>query len=175
VLLDLRASSVGDRIALRCRRSGWDLLALHVAGAVEDPFRIPATLPAVPSLDGAPVARERTFTFEGHQRINGRRFALDRVDFRVPRGETELWRFVSRGGAPHPVHVHGTHFQVVSRRGGRGQVFPWERGWKDTVLLHDGETVEVRVRFDAHPGLFLLHCHRLEHEDGGMMLNFEVD
>ena len=52
--------------------------------------------------------------------------------------------------------------------------FPWERGWKDTVLLHDGETVDVMIRFIHYQGIYLMHCHKLEHEDMGMMLNFEV-
>jgi hypothetical protein len=28
--------------------------------------------------------------------------------------------------------------------------------------------------FAEHAGLYLLHCHNLEHEDAGMMLNLEV-
>jgi FtsP/CotA-like multicopper oxidase with cupredoxin domain len=51
---------------------------------------------------------------------------------------------------------------------------PWEAGSKDTVLLLPGERVEVAVRFAEYPGLFLLHCHNLEHEDAGMMSNFRV-
>ena len=51
---------------------------------------------------------------------------------------------------------------------------PWEAGLKDTVLLFPEEEVDMLVRFDHHPGRFLLHCHNLEHEDAGMMLNFEV-
>ena len=58
--------------------------------------------------------------------------------------------------------------------GGRGQVLAWERGWKDTVLLDDLETVEVLTRFDAFRGLYVMHCHKLEHEDMGMMSNFEA-
>lgn len=30
------------------------------------------------------------------------------------------------------------------------------------------------MRFDSHPGVFVHHCHNLEHEDSGMMQNFEV-
>ena len=37
-----------------------------------------------------------------------------------------------------------------------------------------GETVRIAIRFDAHAGLYVLHCHNLEHEDAGMMLNLEV-
>jgi FtsP/CotA-like multicopper oxidase with cupredoxin domain len=50
---------------------------------------------------------------------------------------------------------------------------PWETGLKDTVLTLPGERVEVAVRF-VYPGTFLLHCHNLEHEDMGMMINYEV-
>ncbi len=107
-------------------------------------------------------------------KINGQVYDLNRIDFRVPFGQIELWRFTTGHNAPHPVHVHGASFQVQSRSGGRGVVFPWERGWKDTVLLEDGETVDVLIRFDGYRGLYLLHCHKLEHEDMGMMSNFEV-
>ena len=75
---------------------------------------------------------------------------------------------------PHPVHMHGTHFQVESRVGGRNRVYPYEGGWKDTVLVMPLETVAVRVLFDKYRGVFPLHCHNLQHEDLGMMLNVEV-
>ena len=107
-------------------------------------------------------------------KINGLEYDMNRIDFQVPFGQTERWRFTTNGNAPHPVHVHGASFQVQSRSGGRGTVFPWERGWKDTVLLQDQETVEVLIRFDGYRGLYLMHCHKLEHEDMGMMSNFEV-
>jgi FtsP/CotA-like multicopper oxidase with cupredoxin domain len=53
-------------------------------------------------------------------------------------------------------------------------VFPWEAGLKDSVLLMPFESVDVVVRFEEYRGVYLLHCHNLEHEDAGMMLNFEV-
>ena len=175
LLLDLRRAEPERRLALRCLRAGWDLLEFVITGPGRDADgRIPQQLATIPSLSTADVGAERDFSFEGHSRINGREYDMHRVDFQVPLGETELWRFRSDGSAPHPIHVHGTHFQVISRSGGRGRVFPWERGWKDTVLLQDGETVEVLTRFERYKGLYLLHCHKLEHEEAGMMLNFEV-
>src|SRR6266508_2099037 len=130
------------------------------------------SLPTITKLSN-PVTT-RTFSFDGMSKINGKLFDLNRIDFQVPFGQTERWRFITNGNAPHPVHIHGASFQVQSRTGGRGQVFPWERGWKDTVLLEDRETVEVLIRFDAFRGKYLIHCHKLEHEDMGMMSNFEV-
>ena len=116
----------------------------------------------------------RTFSFDAMSKINGLEYEMDRIDWTVPFGQTEKWIFKTNGNAPHPVHVHGASFQVVSRTGGRNQLYPWETGWKDTVLLEDGETVEVLIRFENHRGIYLLHCHKLEHEDMGMMANFEV-
>jgi FtsP/CotA-like multicopper oxidase with cupredoxin domain len=99
---------------------------------------------------------------------------MNAVEFTVPFGDVERWRFITNGNGPHPVHVHGVQFQVQSRTGGRGTIYEWERGWKDTVLVNDGETVDVLIRFTAHRGLYVMHCHQLAHEDAGMMANFMV-
>ena len=107
--------------------------------------------------------------------INGQTFDMERVDATIRRGETEIWSFVNSGVLPHPIHVHAGQFRVLSRTGGRDRIMPWETGLKDTVLTHPGETVDIAVRFDRHPGLFLFHCHNLEHEDMGMMANFRVE
>jgi FtsP/CotA-like multicopper oxidase with cupredoxin domain len=155
-----------------------DLLELRVARRVDDSAAMPVSLPAVSGPDAAESVRDREFRFQSlmtNHSINGRNFDIDRIDVSVPFGDTEIWSFVNESGMPHPVHLHATHFRVLSRSGGRGQVMPWERGLKDTVLLHPFETVRVAVRFAAHSGLFLLHCHNLEHEDMGMMANVLVE
>lgn len=82
---------------------------------------------------------------------------------------------------PHPIHLHGQQFQILSRR----QSQPSEAydtvkegfihsGWKDTVLVMPGEDIEIIKPFQDYTGLFLYHCHNLEHEDMGMMRNFNV-
>jgi FtsP/CotA-like multicopper oxidase with cupredoxin domain len=172
LLVDFRGVPVGSSVMLQDLNSGWNLLEFRVAAAVSDPFVIPSTLSTITKL-GSPV-RTRDFTFDGMSKINGQVYSLSRIDFQVPFGQVERWRFKTGGNAPHPVHVHGASFQVLSRTGGRGMLFPWEAGWKDTVLLQDRETVDVLIRFDSYRGLYLLHCHKLEHEDAGMMANFEV-
>ncbi len=173
LLVDFRGLPVGTKVLLWDLNAGWDLLEFAVTMQVNAPGTIPTGPLSTITPLSSPVTT-RNFSFDGMSRINGQEYALNRIDFRVPFGQTELWRFTTNGNAPHPVHVHGASFQVQSRTGGRGVVFPWERGWKDTVLLLDGETVEVLIRFDGFRGLYLLHCHKLEHEDMGMMTNFEV-
>lgn len=201
VLLDLRDMNVGDYIRLGSEpfiiehglaspyaiyRQGhpMEVLELRVKRKVRDDSVIPERFPPVPGPDPADAVREREFiltsdrdsqtrTMMAHH-INGRAYAMDRVDVEVPFGETEIWSFINRKNFSHPIHLHATHFRVLSRTGGRNQVMPWERGLKDTVLIHPEEHVRVAVRFNAHQGLFLLHCHNLEHEDTGMMLNVLV-
>ncbi len=172
IIVDFRGMPVGSTLMLRDNRSGWDLLEFNVTEAVTDTGTIPSRLSTIEKLSSP--ARTREFSFDGMSMINGQVYDVNRIDFQVPFGDTELWRFKTGGNGPHPVHVHGAPFQVQSRTGGRGQLYPWEQGWKDTVLLEDGETVEVLIRFNHSAGVYLMHCHKLEHEDNGMMSNFEV-
>jgi len=171
VLVDFRGPAVGTKVMLRDLRAGWDLLEFRV-GAATVAGTIPTALSTITLLSNPVTTRD--FSFDGMTKINGLEYDMNRTDFTVPFGQTELWRFRTNGNAPHPVHVHGASFQVVRRTGGRNNLFPWEAGWKDTVLLEDRETVEVLIRFDGYRGMYLMHCHKLEHEDMGMMSNFEV-
>jgi FtsP/CotA-like multicopper oxidase with cupredoxin domain len=117
--------------------------------------------------------------------INGRTFRMQEVadDERVRLNTLELWEFINEGGGmgmmgamdmPHPMHLHGMQFQVLERSGVRHKGYV-DEGWKDTVLLMPGERVRLLVRFSEYPGLFLYHCHNLEHEDMGMMRNYLVE
>jgi bilirubin oxidase len=85
---------------------------------------------------------------------------------------TELWEIHNFTADAHPIHPHATHLRVVSRQSMTGGLpsppAPWETGPKDTVIALPGEITRIRVRFDL-PGLFVWHCHILEHEDNEMM------
>lgn len=178
VLRSLPFSDVPSGLGAHPQGIPMDLLTIRRHGKV--PMRegtLPLELSRVESLGTPAMTRIFTFSSAGGEAahwIAGRHFEMDRIDVHVPLGQVERWEFINDSDIPHPVHVHGCHFQVVERRGGRGQVYPYEGGWKDTVLVMPWETVAVHIRFDAHPGLFLMHCHNLQHEDQGMMLNIEV-
>lgn len=156
-----------------------DLVEFRITRRTSDPGTVPDRLPPTPEgPDPAQSRRERRFVFRAammSHTINGRAFDIDRIDERVPFGETEIWTFVNDSDLPHPVHLHATHFRILERVGGRAEIMPWEAGLKDTALLHPGETIRVAVQFVAHRGLFLLHCHNLGHEDQGMMQNILVE
>ena len=125
------------------------------------------------------VMRHMTWT------INGRTFRMREVagDEKVRLNTLEVWEFINEGNGmgmmggmsmPHPMHLHGMQFQVLSRRGVRHDGYV-DEGWKDTVLLMPGERIRLLVRFGDYPGLFLYHCHNLEHEDMGMMRNYLIE
>lgn len=98
-------------------------------------------------------------------------------DERLPVGQGTVWTFSNDGmgmGMPHPIHIHGVRFRILERTGARPPADLREglvdAGYKDTFVIFAGETVRVLVA-PTEPGLFMYHCHNLEHEDGGMMRN----
>jgi blue copper oxidase len=100
---------------------------------------------------------------------------MEHADETVVAGTTEIWEFDNRlGDEIHPMHIHGVQFQILQRVGGRNQILPSEKGWKDTVLVMPKEKVSVVMTFPSYTGVFVFHCHNLEHEDDGMMLNYRI-
>ena len=139
--------------------------------------------------------RQVTLAMQMVGTLNGRTFVMDEVasDEKVRLGDLEIWEFYNSegggmgmmggGGHPHPMHIHNVQFQVLGRQIDRQNRQEYEAvsagfvddGWKDTVLVWPGERVQVLVRFKNFAGLYLYHCHNLEHEDGGMMRNYRVE
>lgn len=126
--------------------------------------------------------------------INGRTFAMDQVapDETVKLNTAEAWEFVNernpgemmeQNGMGHPMHIHGVQFQVIERQVAPELKTGWDtvkdgyvdEGWKDTFLIMPGERVKLLMRFRDYPGVFLYHCHNLEHEDMGMMRNYRIE
>jgi FtsP/CotA-like multicopper oxidase with cupredoxin domain len=117
--------------------------------------------------------------------LGGRTFEMAQVapEETVAAGSTQVWEFMNQPNgmgmeAAHPIHIHGRQFRVLQRTGGRAtnalSAGLADSGWRDVVLVLPGETVRVQATFSRHPGLYLYHCHILEHEDMGMMRNFRI-
>ncbi len=83
---------------------------------------------------------------------------------------------------PHPVHIHGFSFRIIERDVSSMERDVWEtvqegfldEGNQDTFLLMPGMKVKVLLSFRDFRGKYIYHCHNLEHEDMGMMRNFEI-
>ena len=99
-------------------------------------------------------------------------------------GETQVWELWNWTVDGHPIHLHLVKFRVLNREvfdpltgalSGKTEAPEFtERGWKDTVIAYPGEVTRVKATFDI-PGLYVWHCHIVEHEDNEMMVPFCVD
>lgn len=92
-------------------------------------------------------------------------------------GTTELWEIHNFTMDAHPIHVHLVQFEVINREDAMGNIRgpePWETGWKDTVISYPDEITRIKARFDI-AGLFVWHCHIVEHEDNEMMRPYRVE
>ncbi len=106
---------------------------------------------------------------------------------------TEDWEMYNFTVDAHPIHIHLVRFKVIDRQplvidpltgmpqmpAMRDTLFPargpepTETGYKDTVIAYPGEVTTVRALFDIG-GLYVWHCHIVEHEDNEMMVPFCV-
>eukprot|EP00485_Elphidium_margaritaceum_P002086 CAMPEP_0202701644 /NCGR_PEP_ID=MMETSP1385-20130828/14712_1 /ASSEMBLY_ACC=CAM_ASM_000861 /TAXON_ID=933848 /ORGANISM="Elphidium margaritaceum" /LENGTH=591 /DNA_ID=CAMNT_0049359107 /DNA_START=42 /DNA_END=1817 /DNA_ORIENTATION=- len=102
--------------------------------------------------------------------IKGQKWSSpDNFLFEVDAGSVNEWTI--NGAGAHPFHVHINHFQIISN----GLTGPsgWSQvgDWIDS--LNTGAT--VRFRADRFGGTVVLHCHILEHEDGGAMAVYKIN
>ncbi len=94
-------------------------------------------------------------------------------------GATEVWELHNFTEDAHPIHIHEVQFQVVDREPlepSEGPPRPperWETGYKDTVIAYPDEITRVKAKFDL-AGLYVWHCHIVEHEDNEMMRPYRV-
>ena len=70
------------------------------------------------------------------------------------------------------VHLHHTDWNMLSRNG--KPPAPWEQCLKETFFLDPGDRVIVAGHFSDFTGKYVIHCHMLDHEDHGLMSQFEV-
>ena len=124
------------------------------------------------------------------EEIDGRTLALDHGQtwafngvagmpaaplFSAGRGETVRLKLRNDTRWPHNIHLHGHHFQELSRQSGAGapQITDRGRALQDTVLMAADEQVEIAFVAD-NPGKWMIHCHMLEHQASGMATWFTV-
>ena len=193
ILIDSGSYSSGDRIRLMVDQfSGttYEAMELRVSEAKAEQAAVVARLREQPRLDESTADRSRYFAMEtmssggrgmgmmGGNRlaINGRKMDMNRIDEKIPLGSTEIWEVENRSATmmqlPHSLHLHDVQFNILDRNGKPPS--PVEAGRKDTVLLWPNDKVRLISQFLDYTGVYMYHCHMLEHEDDGMMGQFEV-
>ncbi|BBP77381.1 L-ascorbate oxidase [Pseudomonas sp. Ost2] len=130
--------------------------------------------------------------------INHKSYDPDRIDFTRQVNTTDDWKLTS-GGEPHIFHIHVNPFQVMDvlygkpgetarsifgpngeclvpadELGLQNQYCGMWHEFKDTIFVQNDYQVLVRTHYDRYIGEFVIHCHILDHEDGGMMTNIQI-
>ena len=113
--------------------------------------------------------------------------AFPNVPLIQPRlNSVEEWRFINHNNDEHPIHVHVNDFQVVEyydpttglrtgpdKFGIDNANTPAPTMYSDETVIEPG-ILSIRTRFDNYTGLYVMHCHRLNHEDNGLMALISV-
>jgi FtsP/CotA-like multicopper oxidase with cupredoxin domain len=154
----------------------------------------PADTPAIPSVLATmpdPIVPDASFQWDftlvsGRFLINGLEFDHNRVDHVVLKGSAEEWTLandVAAGNWLHPVHIHFEEGRIMSRRVRVTQnpdtfqnipLLPEELGRRDVYPLPPQHRVVLRMRFRDFVGRYLIHCHNMNHEDGFMMVRWDI-
>ncbi len=155
------------------------LMQFRVGRRTPDRTRVPGRLRPLPDwIAEVPEDIAKTWRIEvgggflPAWTINGRTYDPGYVAHRSTLGTVERWRLVNRTDVAHLLHLHHTDWYMLSRNGRTPP--PWERGLKETFFLDPGDAVEVAGRFSDYAGRYVVHCHMLEHEDHGLMAQFET-
>jgi spore coat protein A, manganese oxidase len=148
-------------------------------GRAPDRTSIPASLRPLPAwVADAPRRPSHSWrlsvggSFRPSWLINGRTFDPAHVETSVRQGETVTWELTNKTAVAHLIHIHHMDWYMLSRNGKRPPA--WERCLKETFFLDPDDRVVVAGRASDYLGKYLVHCHMLDHEDHGMMSQFEV-
>jgi len=173
-----------------------DLKDAHVTSKVQSVDFFIGSMPAPPASEVTvtcnPGAEAKgPFGFY----INYKSYDPDRIDFTRQVNTVDDWQLTSQV-EPHIFHIHVNPFEVmdvIDRTTGKSifdangvctvpadglglenQYCGMWHTFKDTVFVQNKYKVLVRTRYDRYIGEFVIHCHILDHEDGGMMTNIQI-
>lgn len=121
------------------------------------------------------ISAQNMMSMDGPFYFNGQLFDMNRIDYRIPLNNIEIWSLSNQSMVAHPFHLHGVQFFILDRDGITVQ--PFESGPKDVVMIAPNETVRFITKFEDYADStmpYMFHCHILMHEDDGMMGQFVV-
>ena len=176
----LSAARRGERKAPNSEVNPGPLMQFRVSSVGRvDRTEVPPTLRPLPAwvadADEQPSHVWR-FSVGGGVRpswlVNGRTFDPSYAEVSVARGQTVTWELRNETAVSHLIHLHHTDWYMLRRNGAKPP--PWERCLKETFYIQPDEWVVIAGHISDYPGMYVIHCHMLDHEDHGMMSQFEV-
>jgi FtsP/CotA-like multicopper oxidase with cupredoxin domain len=165
----------------------FDLLSIVVGGSAVS-MNIPAALPTptreYPLIAQSEIVGDRTVDFNSAAStsvlpgtvmwVNGVPYAETSVppEFNnMATGTAEQWTISNEMPEGHPFHLHTNSFEVISSTVGGVTTPVTPPTICDTVWIPPMGSVVIRVRYKTWKGKDVFHCHKLTHEDQGMMAN----
>jgi len=151
----------------------------------------------LPKIKVQSASKIRYLTLNDNMDKYGREFMLlDNKQWDAPitenpkLGSTEIWYLINLTTDTHPIHLHLIDYQILDRRDFDVEKYkkermihytgpamppePQEQGWKDTVRANPNQVTRIIMKFGPYTGLYVWHCHILEHEDYDMMRPYIV-
>ena len=141
---------------------------------------------------------EQTANFEitrfGYFQINGSSYDPNVANITRQVNTTDDWT-LSSVVEPHIFHIHVNPFEIIDVTDANGKSIFDADGkclpsvtdnnlasqycgmyhiFRDTIFVENSYTIHMRTRYDRYIGEYVLHCHILDHEDAGMMLNINI-
>lgn len=110
--------------------------------------------------------------FKTTWRINGRTFNPAHSEAFPKLNTTETWEIHNKTNVAHVMHLHHSDWYLLERDGRRPP--PWENCLKETFFVYPNEKILLAGHFSDYTGKFVIHCHMLDHEDHGLMSQFQV-
>lgn len=176
ILVDFRGFAVGTKLYLRNvfnqAPNLSDIMEFRIVTGDAPSFTIPDSLVQYTFPNDPTVFRSMDLQppgWRGFWSIGGQGYNPNVANLQVRQGTTEQWTFRAFGMHPHPMHLHLVQFHINGIAAGS-----LEDGWKDIVVVPGGGERSITAHFDGEPGIYMFHCHNLEHEDWDMMLQYEI-
>jgi FtsP/CotA-like multicopper oxidase with cupredoxin domain len=83
----------------------------------------------------------------------------------VDQGDLVRLHVVNAGYMSHPMHIHNHRFQKVEKDG--GTIPEAARHEEDVTNIAPAERHTIEFEADADPGIYLMHCHKVNHVVNG--------
>lgn len=151
------------------------LATLVSEGSPMHPAALPTTFAPPQDLGTATIAARRTIILSENAAgnefyINGKQFDPNRIDIQSKLGTVEEWTIRNDSDEEHSFHVHTNHFQLMSTNGQPHDAHDLQ----DVANVPAKGQIVIRMQFTNYTGKTVLHCHILNHEDGGMMAVLQI-